>query len=93
MALGLADVGGALLLVSQFTLYGDVRKGRRPSFDDAMPPEVAALYADARATDPQAAARVERLTKLKRRLESGLPSRVRHYSVQWDAERQRVIGL
>ncbi len=32
------DVGGALLVVSQFTLYGDVRKGRRPSFDDAMPP-------------------------------------------------------
>jgi D-tyrosyl-tRNA(Tyr) deacylase len=34
-----ADVGGALLLVSQFTLYGDVRRGRRPSFDEAMPPE------------------------------------------------------
>lgn len=33
------DVGGALLVVSQFTLYGDVRKGRRPSFDGAMPPE------------------------------------------------------
>jgi D-tyrosyl-tRNA(Tyr) deacylase len=33
------DVGGALLVVSQFTLYGDVRRGRRPSFDDAMPPE------------------------------------------------------
>ena len=32
------DVGGKLLLVSQFTLYGDVRKGRRPSFDSAMPP-------------------------------------------------------
>jgi D-tyrosyl-tRNA(Tyr) deacylase len=36
-----ADVGGALLLVSQFTLYGDVRRGRRPSFDEAMPPEEA----------------------------------------------------
>lgn len=34
----LLDVGGALLVVSQFTLYGDVRRGRRPSFDDAMPP-------------------------------------------------------
>jgi D-tyrosyl-tRNA(Tyr) deacylase len=37
----LADVGGALLVVSQFTLYGDVRRGRRPGFDDAMPPEQA----------------------------------------------------
>ena len=35
------DVGGALLVVSQFTLYGDLRRGRRPSFDGAMPPEEA----------------------------------------------------
>jgi D-tyrosyl-tRNA(Tyr) deacylase len=41
MGRDLADVGGALLLVSQFTLYGDLRRGRRPSFDDAMPPELA----------------------------------------------------
>jgi D-tyrosyl-tRNA(Tyr) deacylase len=33
------DTGGALLVVSQFTLYGDVRRGNRPSFDGAMPPE------------------------------------------------------
>jgi len=32
------DVSGKLLVVSQFTLYGDVRRGRRPSFDGAMPP-------------------------------------------------------
>ena len=39
------DVGGALLVISQFTLYGDVRKGRRPSFDGAMPPgEAEAMY-------------------------------------------------
>jgi D-tyrosyl-tRNA(Tyr) deacylase len=41
MNLALADVHGALLVVSQFTLYGDVRKGRRPSFLDAAPPQVA----------------------------------------------------
>ena len=41
MNLGLADVGGDLLVVSQFTLYGDTRKGRRPSFVDAADPAVA----------------------------------------------------
>jgi D-tyrosyl-tRNA(Tyr) deacylase len=37
-----ADVGGAILLVSQFTLYGDLRRGRRPSFEEAMDPDRAA---------------------------------------------------
>jgi D-tyrosyl-tRNA(Tyr) deacylase len=39
--LSLQDVGGAALVVSQFTLYADARKGRRPSFTDAAPPEIA----------------------------------------------------
>ncbi len=41
MNLGLGDVGGAMLVVSQFTLLGDCRKGRRPSFVEAAPPEAA----------------------------------------------------
>lgn len=41
MNLPVAEVGGSLLVVSQFTLYGDVRRGKRPSFDGAAPPQVA----------------------------------------------------
>ena len=51
MNVGLLDAGGEALVVSQFTLYADASKGRRPSFVDAAPPEVAeplvAYFADA----------------------------------------------
>jgi D-aminoacyl-tRNA deacylase len=43
--LSIEDKGGELMIVSQFTLYGDARKGRRPSFFEAAPPDIAdALY-------------------------------------------------
>ena len=42
----LEEAGGSLLVVSQFTLYGDCRKGRRPSFDHAAPPEQARVLYD-----------------------------------------------
>ena len=51
MNLALPEVGGAVLVVSQFTLLGDCRKGRRPGFTEAAPPELAdALYGDFAAT-------------------------------------------
>jgi D-tyrosyl-tRNA(Tyr) deacylase len=40
------DMGGAAIVVSQFTLYADTRKGRRPSFTDAAPPEIASPLVD-----------------------------------------------
>lgn len=47
MNLSLSDVGGEVLLVSQFTLLGDARHGRRPSFSHAAPPEIAEPLVDA----------------------------------------------
>lgn len=46
MTADVRDVGGAVLVVPQFTLYGDVRRGRRPSFDAACPPERARVLFD-----------------------------------------------
>lgn len=60
MNLSLPDTGGALLAVSQFTLYGDVRGGRRPSFIQAAPPELGRqLYEEFVATVKQRGVRVE----------------------------------
>ncbi len=54
------DVGAELLVVSQFTLYGDTRRGRRPSFVDAAPPEDAqALFAQAVSLFSQTGLKVE----------------------------------
>ncbi len=52
----LAEVGGGLLVVSQFTLYGDTRKGRRPSFTASAQPEHAAPLIDVFVQQAQAAA-------------------------------------
>jgi D-tyrosyl-tRNA(Tyr) deacylase len=62
MNLSVADVGGALLVISQFTLYGDARKGNRPSFVAAARPEVAA---------PLIGVCVDRLRELGATVETG----------------------
>ena len=46
MNLSALETGGGVLVISQFTLYADARKGRRPSFIDAAPPEIAAPLVD-----------------------------------------------
>jgi len=60
MNLSVKEVDGGLLIVSQFTLYGDVRRGRRPSWSEAAPPEVAeplyeSFVREARAVVPRVA--------------------------------------
>jgi D-tyrosyl-tRNA(Tyr) deacylase len=69
--LALDDVGGSVLLVSQFTLLADTRKGRRPSFIDAAPPEPAARM-------------VERCAALLR--EAGIPVATGRFGAQMDVE-------
>lgn len=46
MNLDVRQAGGGILLISQFTLHGDARRGKRPSFTDAMAPELARVYVD-----------------------------------------------
>ena len=61
-----------------------------------MPPQIAALYSEAcdrKLAEADRADRVSRLATLKRRIEQELPTRVRHYAAQWDAEHQCVTGL
>jgi D-tyrosyl-tRNA(Tyr) deacylase len=68
-----ADAGGGLLVVSQFTLYGDARKGRRPSFTDAAPPDVAIpLY--------------ERFVALLRERAGGLPVETGEFGAMMEVE-------
>ncbi len=62
MNLSVGEIGGAVLAVSQFTLFGDVRRGKRPSFDDAARPELARQLYDAF---------VERIRGLGLRCETG----------------------
>jgi len=70
---GLAEVSGGLLVVSQFTLYGDARKGRRPSFIDAAPPEIAIpLY--------------ERFVALLREKGAGVPVATGEFGAMMDVE-------
>lgn len=60
MNLSVVEMGGAILVVSQFTLQADCRKGRRPSFDGAAPPALAqALYEDVVRTLKASGVRIE----------------------------------
>ena len=69
----LAEVGGGVLVVSQFTLYGDARKGRRPSFIDAAPPEIAIpLY--------------ERFVTMLRAKAGGIPVATGEFGAMMDVE-------
>jgi D-tyrosyl-tRNA(Tyr) deacylase len=73
MNLALSDVGGGVLVVSQFTLYGDARKGRRPSFTAAAPPAAAALL-------------YERFVALLRETSRGVPIATGEFGAMMDVE-------
>ena len=76
MNLALGDVGGAVLAVSQFTLYADTRRGNRPSFTDAAPPEQGEAVYEAYVEALRAAGRAGRDRRL-RRAHAGRPGQRR----------------
>jgi len=73
MNLGVGDVGGGVLVVSQFTLYGDAAKGRRPSFVAAAPPD-------------EARARYERFVALLRERAGAVPVATGRFGAMMDVE-------
>jgi hypothetical protein len=83
-----------------FGALHDPQQGRRslvflraPLPYDEMPAETAAVYCDARATDPDAPVRAERLAQLKMRVRRQIPKRCFDYEVGWDREAHRVVNL
>ena len=91
MARDVREAGGAVLVVSQFTLYGDVRKGRRPSFDGAAEPVRAeALYRAVCARSRRAGSRVE--TGRFRAMMAG-PLRRRWARDDPDRQREALLAL
>ena len=83
-----------------YGVFADLMESRRSLFFlraslpyEQMSPEVAAVYCDAMATDPEASARAARLAELKARLRREVPERCIEYEVTWDHDAKRVTGL